>query len=269
MGDAKVWINKGNRDWTLDELVAAFERLEVSHDAWRVRAEKAVRERDEARDDAKAKAGEVAHLQSLLAQVRGERDEAKAKIAELETAIATCGNCEYHRVEMERARERSVEANARLKKAERERDEAKEEVQQWRLGRARACACVSCEGPLTCGRCTARDGSANAAEDRKSSRAFDCLKSASVDDDHEARIKALEAKLDGIAPAAFGPRYAGHCSECGIDPAVAHLAGCSKAVKVPETIGVTRLMYCPVCQAWWSSNSIHACQAGKPKHDPR
>ena len=53
------------------------------------RAEKAERERDQARDDAKAKAGEVAHLQSLLAQVRGERDEAREALARIPPR--TCG----------------------------------------------------------------------------------------------------------------------------------------------------------------------------------
>src|ERR1700690_1333689 len=44
----------------------------------------------------------------------------------------------------------------------------------------------------------------------------------------ESLERAVEALKDGKSPAPFGPRYAGHCSDCGIGPAGAHLAGCSK-----------------------------------------
>ena len=68
----------------------------------------------------------------------------------------------------------------------RERDEAREEVKQWRLGRARACACVSCEGPLTCARCVPvqTGGSLMALSNRLV--------------DAEARLKELADKCDSL-----------------------------------------------------------------------
>jgi chromosome segregation ATPase len=128
-------------------------------DTWKARAEKAERqlvnctaynmllkdaleaterERDEARDGVKGKSAEIARLDSLLAQVVDERDDAKAKIAEMRDALAAA----KHR---------------------------------WRFRVAHVCR--SCEGPLTCAKCTAKE--------HPSSRL----------NDHEARIKALESRV--------------------------------------------------------------------------
>ena len=82
----------------------------------------------------------------------------------------------------------------RAEKAERERDEAKEEVKQWRLGRARACACVSCEGPLTCAKCVPVKPPGIALFDDPN-----IVRTVLDDiDDHDARIKELADKCDSL-----------------------------------------------------------------------
>src|SRR6202142_4794400 len=102
----------------LKEAVKAVERLEVSHDAWKVRAEKAEKERDEAK-------------------------------ATLETYRSVAGVAERTAEEL---RERLLEVEKELDAAIRERDDA-----QAALARVLPRSCGACEGPLTCARCTVSD----------------------------------------------------------------------------------------------------------------
>ena len=239
--------------------VKAVERLEVSHDAWRVRAEQAEQERD--------------------AAIR-ERDA--AKVADRE---------KFARVLAE-----AMEAIKKLREA-RMSEEKATLTPKWTCSIPHACP--SCEGPLTCARCAGYAGSANAAEDRKVTSPHDGRACISVDVDHEARIKALEANAEGksrrcyecsakaespgawvqleerihdigeaiykgdfverlrnieeaiyngdlvarilaLEALAHGhagqvppvAQYAGHCKVCGIGPGAAHIAGCSETEAV-------------------------------------
>ena len=230
MGDAKVWINKGNRDWTLDELVAAFER----HGAWRDRAEKAEREVSALTATIKVNeqdhAAMVRRLEANLAKVENERNAYRSELAKVQQELVASSEAleqskEAYRMVNRERNESDILRNRAIAACEKMRGERDEADKRWRLLTA---YCKSCEGPLACAKCAGYAGSANAAEDRKVTSPHDGRACISVDVDHEARIIALEKKLDGIAPAAFGPRYAGHCPDCGIGPAGAHLAGCSR-----------------------------------------
>jgi hypothetical protein len=134
--------------------------------------------------------------------------------AEIDAWKARAEKAERERDEARAALQGSVAWATRL---ESERDEAKEEVKQWRLGRARACACVSCEGPLTCAKCVpvplGRCFKCSAKVEPKAAwvqleeRIHD-LEETVDDGDHEARIKALADKVKKLEDVTMALGYA-------------------------------------------------------------
>ena len=202
----------------MSDMMVQLAKLDAVMEGLQARAEKAEKERDAAIHD---------------------RNEAKAKVDAFRSIADSAGKA----AEAMRVRLREVEAE--LAEAQTTIENLRDPAQPSRPYFATHPVCPSCEGPLTCARCTVSDQVLAEAE-RLDARRIDDLERKFAEHDtvfvneserhrhekHETRIRDLERAVeelkDGKSPSPFGPRYAGHCSDCGIGPAGAHLAGCSK-----------------------------------------
>jgi hypothetical protein len=137
---------------------------------------------------------------------------------------------EYCNREMNDALARVDHLKARAEKAERERDEAYAKKETFANASEHYCkerddameaparipprTCGACEGPLTCALCTSYAGSANAGMVGKVTSPHDGRACISVDVDHEARIKELEARVVPVFCARCGAGYASVFDTC-------------------------------------------------------